>query len=121
MPTRSKVKRPLWHRSVVEQRVLDGLLATDGVIQVALLDQDGLATFTAPRHDDTVEGLAYVVGPLDASGTDRITLQGENACVMAERLKGGRVVVLKCKTDANLGKIRSVFTQSITSLNALFV
>ena len=105
----------------MEQRVLDGLLATDGVIQVALLDRDGLATFTAPRHDDTVEGLAYVVGPLDASGSDRITVQGENACVMAERLKGERVVVLKCETDANLGKIRSVFTQSIASLNALFV
>ena len=121
MPTWSKVKRPLWHRSVVEQRVLDGLLATDGVIQVALLDQDGFATCTAPRHDDTVEGLAHVVGPLDASGVDRITLQGENACVMAERLKGERVVVLKCETDANLGKIRSAFTQSIASLNALFV
>jgi hypothetical protein len=40
---------------------------------------------------------------------------------MAERLKGDRVIVLKCNTDANLGKIRSLLAQAIASLNALVV
>ncbi len=117
----SKVKRPLQHPSDVEQRVLDGLLAHDGVQQVALLDSDGFATTTSPRHDDTVEQLAQVIGPLDASKATRVSLHGENACVMAERLKGERVIVLKCDTDANLGKIRSLLAQAIVSLNALIV
>ena len=84
----SKVKRPLQHPSVVEQRVLDGLLAHDGVQQVALLDSEGFTTTTSPRHDDTVEQLAQAIGPLDASKATRVSLHGENACVMAERLKG---------------------------------
>jgi len=117
----SKVKRPLQHPPVVEQRVLDGLLAHDGVQQVALLDSDGFATTTSPRHDDTVEQLAQAIGPLDASKATRVSLHGENACVMAERLKGDRVIVLKCNTDANLGKIRSLLAQAIASLNALVV
>ena len=121
LDARSKVKRPLQHPSVVEQRVLDGLLAHDGVQQVALLDRDGFATTTSPRHDDTVEQLAQAIGPLDASKATRVSLHGENACVMAERLKGERVIVLKCDTDANLGKIRSLLAQAIASLNALVV
>lgn len=117
----SKVKRPLQRPSVVEQRVLDGLLTHDGVQQVALLDSDGFATITSPRHDDTVGQLAQAIGPLDASKATRVSLHGENACVMAERLKGERVIVLKCDTDANFGKIRSFLTQAIASLNALVV
>ena len=89
---RSKVKRPLQHRGFVEQRVLDGLLATEGVLQVALLDRDGLVTCTAPRHDDTVERLGQAVGPLAASKQNRITLHGEHGCVMAQSLKAGRVL-----------------------------
>ena len=106
---------------VVEQRVLDGLIASSGVLQAALLDRDGFVTFTAPRHDDTVNQLAQVVGPLDAAQTTRVTLQGEHACVMAHRLKGQRVLVLKCQVGSNLGGIRAAFDQSIASLDALVV
>ena len=118
---RSKVKRPLRHRHDVEQRVLDGLVANEGVLQAALLDRDGFAMCTAPRHDDSVNLLAQAVGPLDAAQTPRVTLQGEHACVMAQRLKGERVIVLKCEPRSNLGAIRAYFDQATASLNALIV
>lgn len=121
LDARSKVKRPLQHRGFVEQRVLDGLLATEGVLQVALLDRDGLVTCTAPRHDDTVERLGQAVGPLDASKQNRITLHGEHGCVMAQSLKAGRVLVLKCETGANLGLIRGVFDQASAAFDAAIV
>ncbi|MDE0857999.1 MAG: hypothetical protein OSA38_05475 [Candidatus Poseidoniaceae archaeon] len=105
----------------MEQRVLDGLLANQAVLQVALLDKDGFVANTAPRHDDTVDQLAQAVGPLDASGSSRLTVQGEHACVMAQRLKANRVLVLKCEIGSNLGSVRASFDQAITALNALVV
>jgi predicted regulator of Ras-like GTPase activity (Roadblock/LC7/MglB family) len=105
----------------VDQRVLDELMTTRGVLQVALLDRDGFVKCTSPQHEDTADRLALAVGPLDASKANRITVQGELACVMAERLKGDRVVVLKCQTDCNLGSVRSALGKAIASLNASMV
>jgi len=105
----------------VEQRVLDDLLATHGVLQVALLDRDGLVACIAPRHDDTVERLGQAIGPLDASKQDRVTLHGEHACVMAQALKSNRVLVLKCETGANLGLVRGALDHAAASLDAAIV
>tara|TARA_B110000003_G_scaffold202319_1_gene201019 strand:- start:3340 stop:3657 length:318 start_codon:yes stop_codon:yes gene_type:complete len=105
----------------VEQRVLDGLLTNEGVLQAALLDKDGLPAFISPRHDDAADQLAQAVGPLDASQSNRVTIQGEHACVMAQHLKANRVLVLKCQTGANLGRIRTIFDQAITALDGLIV
>lgn len=118
---RSKVKRPLQHRRFVEQRVLDGLLATDGVLQVALLDRDGLVACTAPRHDDTVERLGQAISPLDASKQDRVTLHGQHACVMAQSLKSKGVLILKCETGTNLGLVRGALDHAAASLDAAVV
>jgi hypothetical protein len=40
---------------------------------------------------------------------------------MAQSLKAGRVLVLKCETGANLGLIRGVFDQASAAFDAAIV
>lgn len=104
----------------MEQRLLRDIVALRDVTGAALLDEEGFVLFSEPMHDDSVQSLGKAIALLDPNiATKRVTLNGENGTIIVEQLRGKRVLVVRCNTSANLGKIRhSVDTNAVT-FNAL--
>jgi predicted regulator of Ras-like GTPase activity (Roadblock/LC7/MglB family) len=104
----------------VEGRLLGDIVTQDGVTGAVLLDAEGFVLFSQPLHDDSVQMLGKAIALLDPQfATGRVTLNAENATLIAQHLLGNRVLVVRCEVSSNLGHIRHVLDSAANQFNAL--
>ena len=107
-------------RHCVEHILLREITSQSDVTGAVLLDGEGFVLFSEPQHDDSVQNLASAVALLDPSfSSGRITLNGEHGTVIVQELDGNRVLVIRCISTSNLGRVRHMLDEAVVRFNAL--
>lgn len=87
----------------MEKRLIDDLLALEGVICASLISPDGFAIESSGAKND----LSPMVNLFDLRPQNSmLTTVGENGTLIGIKLDSNHVIAVRCQVSCNLGLIR---------------
>ena len=110
---------PRLHQGVIMERfILSDLLRIKGVINVALLDADGLVVSIGIDGHEPTREIDKIADLINEKGDfSRITITSEKAILIVDRLDVNYQLVSWCEKSCNLGLIRKGLDDAISKLN----
>ena len=94
---------PLRLEQFVEKRLIDDLLALEGISCVSLISPDGFIL----ESNGTKTDLTSIVNLFDLRPKNTmVTTVGENGTIIGIRLESSHILAVLCEVSSNLGRVR---------------
>jgi len=102
-------------------QLLSEVLSLEGVLQVALTDEEGLLRENIGEGNETDGIIAdiFAITETFVSKIERLTIEAEHGFIIAELCADGSLIIAILTTEANLGKVRSLLSNVKSRLESL--
>jgi predicted regulator of Ras-like GTPase activity (Roadblock/LC7/MglB family) len=109
---------PIASALFVELRILTELQNSKGVVNVQLLDENGLITLSlSSEKNQDFSSIIAVMGHSQESQS--VTITSQSAILIANKLELNNLLVVQLQASCNLGSIRKLLSKAVAELNAL--
>tara|TARA_B100000459_G_scaffold51813_1_gene27474 strand:- start:848 stop:1171 length:324 start_codon:yes stop_codon:yes gene_type:complete len=103
----------------MEDFIVSDLLRINGVINAALLDDEGFILAIANSEIQVTKDIEKIADiDLDNKGYSRITITSEKAILIIDKLDSDNRLITWCEQSCNLGMIRKNLDNAVLRLNS---